>query len=144
MAAPSSRTVGDDSVQIPGRDDQIPALLGLHQGGDARRKDRHTQPGASRCREWSGWAGWSPVSENWSVRPSRSGSAEQRLSTQSRAAGRSSRTSAPASCCKLRPVAADTPGATAATGRMPCTGTVRGPMVTNDRSAPCGGQSTPP
>ena len=24
---------------------QIPALLGLHQGGDARRKDRHTQPG---------------------------------------------------------------------------------------------------
>ena len=37
--------MGDDSVQIPGRDDQIPALLGLHQGGDARRKDRHTQPG---------------------------------------------------------------------------------------------------
>ena len=27
------------------------------------------------------------MSENWSVRPSRSGSAEQRLSTQSRAAG---------------------------------------------------------
>lgn len=37
--------MGDDPVQIPGRDDQIPALLGLHQGGDARRKDRHTQPG---------------------------------------------------------------------------------------------------
>ena len=37
--------MGDDSVQIPGRDDQIPALLGLHQGGNARRKDRHTQPG---------------------------------------------------------------------------------------------------
>ena len=37
--------MGDDSVQIPGCDDQIPALLGLHQGGDARRKDRHTQPG---------------------------------------------------------------------------------------------------
>ena len=57
------------------------------------------------------------MSENWSVRPSRSGSEEQRLSTQRRADGRSSRTSAPASCCKLRPVAPETPGATAATGR---------------------------
>ena len=85
---------------------------------------------ASRWRLWPGWAGNSPVSENCRVRPSRSGSEEQRLSTQSRAAGRISRTSAPASCCKLSPVAADTPGATAATGRMPCTGTACCPIVT--------------
>ena len=86
---------------------------------------------AARCLRLPGWAGQSPVSENCSVRPSRSGSEEQRLSTQRRADGRSSRTSAPASCCKLRPVAPETPGATAATGRMPGSGRrLPAPMVT--------------
>ena len=47
-----------------------------------------------------------------------------------RAVGRTSRTSAPASCCRLRPVDAETPGATAATGRMPFTGGRPAPIVT--------------
>ena len=84
----------------------------------------------SRCRVLPGWAGQRPASENCSVRPSRCGSEEQRLSTQMRAVGLTSLTSAPANCCKLRPVEAETPGATAATGRMPCTGGRPAPIVT--------------
>ena len=85
---------------------------------------------ASRCLLLPGWAGQRPVSENCSVRPRRWGYDEQRLSTQMRAVGRTSRTSAPASCCRLRPVDAETPGATAATGRMPFTGGQPAPIVT--------------
>ena len=81
-------------------------------------------PAASRWRPLRGWAGASPVSDSWMVRPSRSGSEEQRLSTHKRAAGRTAPTSAPARACRLMPAAWDTPGATAATGRMPFKGRV--------------------
>ena len=65
------------------------------------------------------------------VRPSRAASALQRLSTQIRAAGRTASTMAAASCRRVSPVSPDTPGASAATGRMPRTGRVCcGPMVT--------------
>ena len=68
------------------------------------------------------------------MRPSRCPSAEHKLSTQSSAAGRSCATSAAAICCRESPVAAATPGATAATGRSPRTGgAVPAPMVTRTR-----------
>ena len=37
--------VGDDAVQLPGRHDEVFALLRRHQGRDARRDDRQAQPG---------------------------------------------------------------------------------------------------
>ena len=66
------------------------------------------------------------------LRPRRAPSVLQRLSTQMRAAGRTASTIAPASWHRVSPVLPDTPGAMAATGRMPRTGSACcGPIVTS-------------